>query len=114
MPAYCLDCNMELQGRRDKKFCSDLCRVNFHNQKNRDVNIRLNQVLRALKKNRQILASFIEAGADEMLFSELLSSGYQASYHTHTEKVGERMVFFCFDYGYTRIDSDNIFLVKGK
>ena len=51
----CLECEANLQGRADKKFCSDACRNNFNNRQKSAVTILVRQVNSVLKKNRNIL-----------------------------------------------------------
>ncbi|RYF12576.1 MAG: DUF2116 family Zn-ribbon domain-containing protein, partial [Flavobacteriales bacterium] len=33
MNRFCLDCNTEIKGRADKKFCDDQCRNNYNNRR---------------------------------------------------------------------------------
>ena len=48
MIQFCVQCQQELRGRIDKRFCSDSCRTQYHNEANRTKNQRFNNVHRQL------------------------------------------------------------------
>lgn len=60
MPRKCLNCESEVKGRSDKKFCSSQCRNDYYNQLNRDQNSYINAINRILRRNRRILVRFYE------------------------------------------------------
>jgi len=52
---YCLLCNEKLSGRIDKKFCSDYCRTQYHNVRNKLSADLIRKINTILKRNRRIL-----------------------------------------------------------
>jgi hypothetical protein len=116
-PKTCLACNKPLHGRTDKKFCNDYCRNNYNNQlKNISSNYvrRINQLL---LKNRRVLSGYFGSGEEivKTTKEKLLEQGLQFKYftHTYTNKKGDTY-FFCYEYGYLRLDNNWYLLVKRK
>jgi hypothetical protein len=113
----CLYCSKEVRGRSDKKFCDDYCRNLFHNQVNAKTNQNFRIINSILKKNRKILASFLESEAEfEKISKEkLLESGFQFKYftHTHTHKNGS-VYYFCYDLGYLLLNNEWLLLVRER
>ncbi|WKN30998.1 hypothetical protein PZB74_18785 [Porifericola rhodea] len=58
----CQQCQSQLQGRVDKKFCSDQCRFLYNNQKKRSAEVTISNVNQVLRRNRTILKSFNPIG----------------------------------------------------
>ncbi|MFP4058992.1 MAG: hypothetical protein ACOCYF_01110 [Bacteroidota bacterium] len=108
----CLDCGELLKGRIDKKFCSDACRINFHNQRNRHLNNLFRRVNLQLSRNRRLLDEFYSAGRTMLALDELRNNGFSPKYITHVEKTDHHLLYFCYDYGYFYIDEDEIAIVK--
>lgn len=108
----CQQCGDELVGRRDKKFCSDYCRSNAHNEINRDYSNYMRKVNNILRKNRRILAKHNPNGKAKVTASVLMEDGYNFAYHTNvyeTKKGGK--YFFCYDQGYIQLDDGSYALV---
>ena len=78
----CLDCNQEIEGRADKKFCDDHCRINYHNSLSQKTNSALNKINSILMRNRKIIREFIESGYKEVKRSDLADKGYNYKYHS--------------------------------
>lgn len=100
--ARCLDCNQELTGRSDKKFCNAYCKSSYHYMKNKEsVSSLLTEINRQLKKNRRILKLFNRAGKSTVRKQILVQEGFNSKYHTHTwvNQKGDTY-YFCYEYGY--------------
>jgi Ser-tRNA(Ala) deacylase AlaX len=112
----CLQCNNELKGRSDKKFCDDQCRTAFNNKLKSDTTFMRN-VNNALRKNRKILEELIppEEGKTKASRKRLEEKGFNFSYHTHsyTTKLGA-IYYFCYEYGTLQLEGDYFMLVKRK
>jgi hypothetical protein len=71
----------------------------------------------ALKKNRNVLSSFLNEEDDTIKVSreKLLESGFLFKYgtHTYTNKKGN-VYIYCYDYGYLKLDNDIILIVRYK
>ncbi len=108
----CLHCGDEMQGRIDKRFCSDYCRNSHHNDENRDSTNYMRKVNHILRKNRRILSKFNPNGKARIKGSVLMEEGFNFAYFTNlyeTKKGGR--YFFCYDQGYIAIDDGYYALV---
>ncbi|NBU48473.1 MAG: hypothetical protein EBS34_13745 [Flavobacteriales bacterium] len=112
-PRSCLECNEELKGRKDQKFCSDYCRNAYNNRLNEDCNAMVRKINRILRKNRRILADLLEKNQKVMAVQSLLESGFNFNYHTalYTTKKGSTYVF-CYDFGYLKQENNRCILVE--
>ena len=108
----CEHCGTKLQGRSDKRFCSDYCRNSRHNEENRDSSNYMRKVNNVLRKNRRILAKFNPTGKAKVQGSTLMEEGFNFAYFTNiyeTRKGGR--YFFCYDQGYIKIEDGAYALV---
>lgn len=94
----CLDCGETIAGRRDKKFCSDSCRVNYHNLKNTSTSRKIRSIYSILLRNRNILMKLKEAGTRYTDKESLMMEGYNFVYHTHIYEARKSIVIGIFDY----------------
>ena len=110
----CLECKTELVGRSDKKFCSDACRIAYHNRV-KTVHLRtIKEVNAILKSNFQILEQTLKSGKTKVTKEQLSKSGLNFTYHTNIYTTGKgRIYYYCYDYGYCFLD-DNVVLVVKK
>jgi hypothetical protein len=113
MDKECLECGDLIQGRMDKKYCSDLCRNTYNNKINSTTNIYVRNVNSILKRNRKILEEMIPAETGKSSRLKLQQRGFNFGYYTHvyTNKKGANY-FFCYEYGYLPLENDHYVLVK--
>ncbi len=111
----CIECEAHLQGRADKKFCSDACRNNFNNRQKSAVTLLMRQINTILKKNRNVLAALMPAENTKLSRDKLLESGFNFSYftNTYTNKKG-LTYFYCYEYGYLPIENNFYLIVKRR
>lgn len=113
----CLYCDKALNGRSDKKFCTDHCRNAWNNQLKGPVNNLMRSINNALGKNRRILESLLPDTKESSRTNrqKLLQLGFQFQYltHTHTTRAG-KTYYYCYDYGYLSLDKDWFLVVKNK
>jgi len=109
----CLECDIEIEGRIDKKFCSDYCRNVYNNNQNRDANKYVRNINNRLRKNRKILEHFCPEGKGVVHKDELLLEGFNFDYFTniYRTKTGSKY-FFCYDYGYISLEDEKFAIVK--
>lgn len=109
---HCLECGSAIMGRVDKKFCSDLCRNSFNNNKNRSTNNLVRKVNGILKRNRDVLAELNVTGKTNISKKRLQESGFNFQYHTnvYTTKQGKNY-YFCYDQGFLPLENDYVTLV---
>jgi hypothetical protein len=103
MERHCIDCGESLNGRADKKFCSDQCRNSHNNRLNSDDNNFMRNVNNILRRNRRILADLTPAteGKATLPKDKVSELGFHFGYHTHTYITRKGATyFFCYEYGY--------------
>lgn len=111
----CFACAKPLKGRSDKKFCDDYCRNNYNNQLKAPQTSTERNIINALKKNRNILKSFLPMGEEmtKTTKERLLMKGFLFKYSTHTYENKKGGVYvFCFEYGYLALENDWYLVVK--
>ena len=115
MKKLCYQCGEPLQGRADKRFCSDYCRNTHHNQSNRGSTNLIRQINRLLRENRRILAELNTTGKRTVPRTALLDRGFQFSYFTQEYLTQTGNVYrFCYDQGYLVTDREFVTLVVRK
>ena len=101
---YCLDCGAVLEGRADKKFCSDHCKSSYHyeHSKSKAASLFKNIDIQ-LKKNRRLLKLYNRAGKATVL---LIAEGFNPRYFTHYRAADRwrakngNIYLFCYEYGF--------------
>jgi hypothetical protein len=77
MEKKCITCSGKLLGRSDKKFCSDNCRYDYHNQKNRLEKTALTRSVNdSIRQNRKILRQLTIKGICRLKMKELELLGF--------------------------------------
>ena len=102
---FCLFCENKIEGRIDKKYCSEDCRAAFHNRMRAKGNQSplVRNITNALLLNRKILESLLPANHDGIKVSRqrLIQEGFKFKYLTHIHQTNNgREFYYCFDYGY--------------
>lgn len=111
----CLECGDILHGRSDKKFCCDQCRNAFNNRQAGVTNSSMRRINRILKKNLTVLNGLNKKGRVTLSRDELLKKEFDFSYFTHLSTGHQgRTFYFCYDQGYTLVDSNRVMLVKKR
>lgn len=110
----CLECGYELNGRSDKKFCSDQCRNTHNNRQKQDSNRYVRNISHVIRKNRRILESIAPSGKSKVHRNRLLAEGFNFTFITnmYTTTSG-KTYYFCYEYGYLPLEED-IFIVVRK
>lgn len=112
----CLECKAELRGRADQKYCSDTCRVAFHNRENKDGSKFMANISRILRKNRRILKGLFDDKRTRVSQTTLLDEGFNFHYitNTYTTKKEGKVYRFCFEYGYLPLSKGYFLIVERK
>lgn len=113
MEKKCLDCGESISGRMDKKFCSDMCRNNYNNRLNSDVNNYVRNLNNILRKNRRILSELIPAEGKINIHKEkLVNKGFNFTYFTHLYTTQKGSTYrFVYEFGYLPLENDFYMLV---
>lgn len=117
MERKCLRCGAPLKGRMDKKFCSDECRTDYHNDLRRLREKGLREVNGILSHNWRLLSSQLRDGRDRVSMAELASHDFNFDIYTTSRKVFPgRRIYACYNLAY-RISPTgyvHIFRIFGK
>jgi len=115
MARKCLECQLEITGRSDKKFCTDNCRSSYNNRLNSEqINLR-RRVNRILARNRNIMARLNPGGKRTIHKTILSEAGFNFNYFTNQYVTRKGTIYhFCYDQGYIIRDDDFFTLVERK
>mgnify|MGYP002146781132 FL=1 len=94
----CTRCEKTIIGRSDKRFCSDACRIDYHNQQRRELYEGRKHIHQTINRNRQVLQSLYERGALVLTQEELLANGFSFSGITGIACEKSHLELFCYDF----------------
>lgn len=108
----CIECGRVINGRSDKKFCSEMCRNSFHNKRKRGEAV-IQVTNRILLKNYKILKGYLAGNEMEVLIIRAKSDGFDFNLFTSLEfsSSGEPC-FYCYDTGYVILNDCRIKVVS--
>ena len=113
MPKSCLECEEKINGREDKKFCSDGCRNAYNNKINKDSNNYMRNINNKLRKNYRILTELNTDGKSKTTRTKLLGKGFDFDFFTNILKTKTgNTYYFLYDQGYMLLENDLYILVK--
>lgn len=113
MDRKCIECGNKVEGRIDKKFCSDRCRSDYNNVLKNEFSNNTRSINTALRTNRRVLKEF-EHGS-KVNKSTLLEKGFNFKYFTHIYTTPKRETYYyCYEYGYKPVGNVAYFVVKQK
>mgnify|MGYP000585272404 CR=1 FL=1 len=110
--SICLNnnCEREVEGRKDRKFCSVYCKSEHHyseRKKSGKTYFKL-QVDEVLRNNRSILAKYNVKSKATVRKSVLLEEGFNPRVFTHYWKTANGDTYlFCYDQGFKEISDNN-------
>jgi predicted nucleic acid-binding Zn ribbon protein len=110
---FCLVCEAEMRGRRDKQFCSDYCRAVHNNNLHADKIALIRKINNIIRRNRRILISLNPRGTTIIHKLQLIEAGFAFQYHTNTQTTLSGKTFiFCYDQGYTALSGGKYLLIS--
>ena len=101
--SLCLQCERPLQGRLDKKFCSNQCRSTYHNNHKRTHEQAITKVNSQIRKNRTILKTLCPVGKATVRKEVLTSMGFSFRHFTSMFRDASTTYFLCYDFAYSPI-----------
>lgn len=115
MERSCQECGTPIEGRVDKKFCSDQCRNTYNNRQNSDSSLYMRNVNNILRKNRRILENLNPGGKTKVHRNKLLARDFNFEFFTniYTTKKGS-VYYFCYEQGFLPLENDYYYLVVQK
>ena len=109
----CLECEEEIRGRIDKKFCSDYCRNSYNNKINKEHKNLIRNINNRLRKNYKILSELNTTGKMKVTRTKLYDQGFDFNFFTsqYTTKTGNTY-FYVYNQGYLPLENETFLLVK--
>lgn len=83
----CLQCELPMEGRSDKKFCGDQCRASFNNAQRSQSERLIMEVNKVLRKNRTLLKQLNPSGMSIIRKEFLSQNGFNFNYFTSRYKT---------------------------
>lgn len=113
MEKQCPECGEKILGRIDKVFCSDQCRNNHNNRRNRASTNYIRTVNRKLQMNRRILEKLAPTGKATVHRDMLTVEGFDFNFftNTYTTKAG-KTYFYCYEMGYLPLEKNFYVIVR--
>ena len=112
----CLECNTEIYGRVDKKFCSDQCRNTFNNRTQAIQNKYIRRVNYILRKNRRIMEELIEGSeknVKRVKRNDMLDKGFNFDYYTNIYSTkNNKYYYFSYEYGDNVLEDNYLAIVR--
>lgn len=99
MDRFCLDCGSKITGRANRKFCSDYCRINYHNSRRKHDEYHVRLINQQLKRNRAILEKHYQANRLYVPINQLHLEGFREKYHTHSASNSTSVIHYFYEYG---------------
>ena len=112
--SVCIECGAPIQGRKDKQFCSALCKNKWHNRQGRQRRQHRLRTVAALNRNYEILDGLLKEKKTSAGLEELERAGYEAALVTgHRKGRFRHEEYSCFDIMFCRSDT-KIFHLRRK
>ena len=114
----CLNCQRQIKGRSDKKFCNDYCRNSYNNlQRSEGESLAyIKHINRLLHRNRRLLSELLHTSGQSITRinrEELSARGFSFQYFTHQFTTRQaKTYFYCYDLGYLQLDDGLILVVR--
>ena len=113
MEKSCLECGEKVNGRADKKFCSDYCRNSYNNKLDVEDKNLVRNINNRLKKNYKILSELNPDQKTKTHRDKLIGNNFDFNLFTsiYTTKKGT-IYYFVYNQGYLELENDYYMLVK--
>lgn len=109
----CLECNVLLQGRIDKKFCSDYCRNSYNNRINKDSKNLIRNINNRLRKNYKILSDLNSTGKTKVSRTKLYDKGFDFQFFTSIYKTKTGNLYhYIYNEGYLALENETFLLIR--
>ncbi len=114
----CKNCNKNIRGRSDKKFCSISCKNAYHYQQKNSIPQAILVIDKILHKNHGIMSALFQTKHEYYFYvakTKMTELGFNFSYFTGTYKNSKGKVYhYIYDYAWMEFSNQEIMVVKGK
>ena len=111
----CQYCDKKMQGRTDKKFCSNHCRSSYHNSVYGNRTNYMRRINALLLRNRKILSDLfvLQRKGAQVPLSELYIKGFVPQHFTHQAKHASKTVYtYCYEFGYSYVGKNAVKIIQ--
>lgn len=110
----CPNCKEEFEGRRNKKFCTVVCKNQYHNEEYRNSNHIVISLNKKLHKNRVILKDLFKIYKSSAIpMSVLEANGFNLRFHTHLiDSPSGESYTMVYEVGYKTTLDNQIHIVE--
>lgn len=109
----CKYCDGAVIGRSDKIFCSTICRTEFHNKNNRNLNQAIKKINAILRRNHKILNQLNKRGITKVKKDLMLQEHFNFNYFTNVYQTKKgQTYYFVYDQGYLDINDHKVTIVE--
>lgn len=99
----CLNCHKKLTGRRDKKFCDNQCKAEYHNKNKTYGELYISSSQSITRHNRRILRTLCPEGKATIRKEVLDQMGYDFRYFSGLFKTQTSLYYLVYDYAFSPI-----------
>ncbi len=99
----CLNCQKKLTGRRDKKFCDNQCKAEYHNRNKTIGELYISDTQSKTRHNRRILRTLSPEGKSTVRKEVLDQMGYDYRYFSGIFKTKTNLYYLVYDYAFSPI-----------
>lgn len=99
----CLNCGAEIKGRRDKKYCDNQCKAEYHNRHKSFGELYIQNTQRITRHNRKILRTLSPEGKATVRRDVLDQMGYDYRYFSGIFKTQSGIYYLVYDYAFSPI-----------
>lgn len=94
----CLHCGAPVRGRADKKYCDDMCRSAYHNEKSGHITSVMRETHKLLRRNWKILHRYHCSGRDLVAYMDAHREGFVAEMVTGVVLNERQIQYRCYEY----------------
>ncbi len=99
----CMHCHKPLTGRRDKKFCDNQCKAEYHNQNKTYGELYISSAQSITRQNRKILKTLSPEGKATVRKEVLDQMGYDYRYFSGLFKSKTNLYYLVYDYAFSPV-----------
>ena len=101
-------------GRKNRKFCSETCKNNYHNREYRGIRVRHARVKHCIDRNYDILDKLFKMKVYSIDITDIIMMGFNPEFSTGWRKSKTHIEYRCYEYRYC-LSSNKLFnLEKGE